>query len=38
MTLNSESFFWGGPNGKGVALGALVICPADKNRDSKTKN
>ena len=28
----------GGPNGKVVALGILVICPAEKNRDYHTKN
>ena len=26
-----------GPNGNVVALGILVICPVDKNPDSKTK-
>ena len=30
--------FWVGTNGKVIALGVLVICPVDKNRDSQTKN
>ena len=39
MTHSSETeFVWDGPNGKVVALGILVICPVDKNHDSKTKN
>ena len=29
--------FRGGPDGKVVAPGVLVICPVDKNRDSKIK-
>ena len=33
-----RKFFWGGPNGKVVAPGILVICPIDKNRDHYTKN
>ena len=33
-----ENFFWGGPNGKVVALGIMVICPADKNCNYQTKN
>ena len=38
MTHSSETeFVWDGPNGKVVALGILVICPVDKNPDSKTK-
>ena len=39
MTQTSEKeFFRGGPNGKVVALGILVICSVDKNRDHHTKN
>ena len=36
-SLKTKIFLGGGPNGKVVALGILVICPVDKNRDSKTK-
>jgi len=37
-TLSSEmEFFWGGPNGKVVAPGILVICPVDQNRNYHTK-
>ena len=39
MTHSSETeFFWGGSNGKVVALGVLVKCPVDDYHDSKTKN
>ena len=39
MTSSSETeSFWGGPNGKVVALGIVVICPIDKNRGHHTKN
>ena len=31
------NFFQGGPSGKFVAPSILLICPVDKNRDSKTK-
>ena len=34
---SETEFFWGGPNGKVVAPGVLVICPGDKDRGSKTK-
>ena len=39
MTHNSETeiFFRGGPNGKVVAPGILMLPPVDKNRDSMTK-
>ena len=38
MTPSPETeIFWGGPNGKVVAPGILVICPVDKNRDYHTK-
>ena len=33
-----RNFFSGGPNGKVVAPGIVVICPIDKNRDHYTKN
>ena len=33
-----QNFFWGGPNGKVVAPGIMVICPADKNCNYQTKN
>ena len=38
MTPSSETEIWGGLNGKVVALGIVVICPIDKNRDHYTKN
>ena len=37
-SLKTEFFWGGGPNGKVVALGILVICPVDKNPDSKYQN
>ena len=37
MTHSSETEI-GYPNGKVVALGVVVICPVDKNHDSKAKN
>ena len=36
--LGNRHFFLSGQNGKVVAPSILVICPVDKNRDSKTKN
>ena len=39
MTHSSKTeIFLGGPNGKVVALGILVIVLVDKNRDFLTKN
>ena len=35
--LENEFFWGGGSNGKVVAPGILVMCPADKNRDYHTK-
>ena len=35
---SETDIFWGGPNGKIVAPGILVICPIDKNCDYHTKN
>ena len=39
MTSSSETeiFFGGGPNGKVVAPGIVVICSIDKNRNHYTK-
>ena len=36
--LGNRNFFGGGPNGKVVALGIVVICPIDKNGDHYSKN
>ena len=36
--LGNGNFFWGGPNGKVVAPGILVICPVNKNCDYYIKN
>ena len=35
---SKTDFFRGGLNGIVVAPGVLVICPVNKNRDTKTKN
>ena len=37
LYLRNGNFYWGGSNGKVLALGVLVICPTDKNPDFKTK-
>ena len=38
ITFLPRNFFGGGPNGKVIFPGILVIWPVDNSRDSKTKN